>query len=145
MKPRIVIDAFWEKVEKRSDGCWEWSGARSDGYGHIRIRGRLVLAHRLAYEMFVGPVPIGKELDHKCRNTYCVNPDHLEPVTHAENLRRGINFRKENGTYIASMSKRVNCPKGHPYNEENTGHLANGNRYCLTCNRERNRLRRSRS
>lgn len=76
------------------DGCWEWTGARQpDGrydYGMFWDGTRAVRAHRFAYELLVGPIPVGLELDHLCRNPPCVNPAHLEPVTHAENIRRGV-------------------------------------------------------
>lgn len=70
-------------------GCWEFTGCKvKGGYGRLWCRGRQVMAHRAAYEEFVGPIPAGMHLDHICRNTSCVNPDHLEPVTQAENNRR---------------------------------------------------------
>jgi hypothetical protein len=72
--------------------CWEWTGSlMTDGYGQKCHGGRYVAAHRLVYEALVGPVPEGLELDHLCGNPSCVNPDHLEPVTHQENMRRGRN------------------------------------------------------
>jgi hypothetical protein len=72
-------------------GCWEWTGARCRGYGMATSHtGKTVGAHRYAYQSLIGPIPEGLVLDHLCRNPGCVNPGHLEPVTSAENTRRGI-------------------------------------------------------
>ena len=94
---------FWAKVRigsvpaDRPDlgPCWEWRACHtSEGYGRFRTgsrtdgSGRLVLAHRLAFEALIGAVPQGLEPDHLCRNSPCVNPAHLEPVTHAVNIQR---------------------------------------------------------
>lgn len=85
---------FMSFVAKTGDGCWRWTGSRSGSaleYGQFswRIMGRPMMgAHRAAWELFRGPVPDGLTLDHLCRNTLCVNPTHLEPVTQAENNRR---------------------------------------------------------
>lgn len=81
-------DKFWAKVE-RGEGCWVWVGAiQSKGYGSFWSNGRSTLAHRVSYRDLVGEIPDGETLDHLCRNLRCVNPDHLEPVTREENLRR---------------------------------------------------------
>ena len=78
-------------VEDRGHGtpCWVWALRTNNGYGVLSFRGRQWYAHRLIYEATHGPVPRGKELDHVCRVSLCVNPDHVEPVTHAENVQRG--------------------------------------------------------
>jgi hypothetical protein len=91
--PRVPLaDRFWAKVDRRGpDDCWIWLGAKiSSGYGTIYFGGkvRIVLAHRVAFELEVGPIPDGLELDHLCFERACVNPAHLEPVTKQENLRR---------------------------------------------------------
>lgn len=89
---RPLEERFWEKVEKMApDGCWFWLASTRNGYGQIGqwSKGTIDYAHRVAYEMLVGPIPAGLVLDHICRNPSCVNPAHLEPVTQAENLRRG--------------------------------------------------------
>lgn len=81
---------FWAKVRRTGTTCWNWQGARqSRGYGSFGIApGRTALAHRVAYEAMVGPIPDGMTLDHLCENKVCVNPAHLEPVTREENTRR---------------------------------------------------------
>lgn len=86
-------ERFWRYVE-RGPGCWEWKASKDrKGYGHFSARergkGLTVVAHRISYELLVGPIPDGLTLDHLCQNTSCVNPAHLEPVTVQENLRRG--------------------------------------------------------
>jgi hypothetical protein len=82
--------AFWRKVAKAGpDECWLWTGGvRTTGYGQIRYLGRNHAAHRVSYEINVGPIPEGLHIDHLCRVRLCVNPIHLEPVTQDENNRR---------------------------------------------------------
>ena len=87
--PVNTMDHFWAKVDK-TDTCWLWTSTLNwDGYGQIRMQGKMRIAHRLSYETLVGPIPGGLELDHLCKVRNCVRPDHLEPVTHAENVARG--------------------------------------------------------
>ena len=72
-------------------GCWMWQrGLDSDGYGKHWHQGDTIRAHVFSFEQKYGLVPVGLTLDHKCRNRTCVNPDHVEPVTVAENTRRGL-------------------------------------------------------
>ena len=86
------------------DACWPWIGAKDGkGYGNtLSPSGRIGAAHRLVYEYEVGPIPDGLTIDHLCRNTSCVNPGHMEPVTAAENARR------------ASILLVGRCYRGHP-------------------------------
>ena len=117
---------FWAKVKKGS-GCWLWLGIphNSKGYGRITVAGRKWLAHRFAYTFLVGPIDPGLELDHLCRNTQCVNPAHLDPVTPEEHVRR-----TDQG---AHNRRKRHCPKGHPYDLENT-RWSGGRRHCRACN-----------
>ncbi len=81
---------FWSKVDK-TGACWNWIAGRSgSGYGSFLLNGSYRCAHVVSWEAVNGDVPDGMELDHLCRNQLCVRPDHLEPVTHAENVRRGM-------------------------------------------------------
>lgn len=137
-----LVVRFISKVDFTGgpDGCWNWTGATSGhGYGHIRSGGRgepELSAHRASYEMLVGPIPEGLHLDHLCRNRACVNPAHLEPVTCAENIRRG-----ETG---ANERRKTHCPQGHPYSGANLHITPQGYRRCRACNREKSRRLRAR-
>jgi hypothetical protein len=84
-------------------------------------------AHRLAYQLSVGQVPEGRDLDHLCRNRARVNPSHLEPVEHRENVMRGQSFSAIN-------AQKTHCPQGQPYDEANTYADSRG-RHCRVCNR----------
>lgn len=122
---------FVSKFEVDENGCWVWTGAATKGYGQFKFNKRQMSAHRVAYELVVGPIPEGLVIDHLCRQTLCVNPAHMEPVTNAENIRRG-----EVG---ANERSKTHCPQGHPYDDENTTlHLGKWRR-CRACNRARNR------
>ena len=89
-----LAERFWSKVDHPdANDCWPWLGAKNPkGYGRIKADGgrRTLQAHRVAYELLVGPIPDGHHLDHLCRNRGCVNPSHAEPVTPKENIGRGL-------------------------------------------------------
>lgn len=102
--------------------CWLWKGALKDGYGSQHSEGKTWQAHRLIYTLLVGPIPEGLDLDHLCRVRHCVNPDHLEPVTRAENLRRSKNIGKgdpwKNRRLVAGNRKIGHCANGHRWTDE---------------------------
>jgi hypothetical protein len=91
---RPAAERLLSRFTVEPNGCWRWTtGLTGSGYGHFSIRGLYYQAHRLLYILIVGPIPDGLEPDHLCRNRWCVNPTHLELVTHAVNGQRGIRTR----------------------------------------------------
>lgn len=126
-----------ERLEKNTDKrtpteCWPWKGrVDTKGYGLILMRrnGRMLSfrAHRCSYEQYKGPIPVGLELDHLCRVLLCVNPNHLEPVTHAENMRRS-------GPY----KRAAQCKRGHDLTGTNRVTFSSGKSRCLACKLDHN-------
>ena len=98
------------------------------GYGAIWETDKMLSAHRVSYEMFHGPIPEDMEIDHLCRIRQCVRPAHLEVVTHLENMHRADRA-------LGIRSAATHCPRGHPYDEENTFLDRRGKRYCRMCQR----------
>lgn len=115
---------FLRKVDTSGD-CWLWTASTRNGYGQFRATPQLkVEAHRWMYEQLVGPIPTSIVIDHLCCVPLCVNPSHMEPVTDAENKRRG-------------MAAMTHCPKGHRYTEANTLRTPSGHKRCAACVKER--------
>lgn len=112
-------------------GCWIWTGPLDTyGYGQARMTGRTPIAHRVVYTDVVGAIPEGLELDHLCRVRACVNPAHLEPVTHRVNVLRGKGIAA-----VAADTK--SCPQGHPYDGRNLLVFSDGKRRCRACRNAR--------
>lgn len=91
-EPLKYLDGRPKYIVDERSGCWIWIGAKADtGYGVTNVGGyKLQYAHRISWEIFVGPIPAGLHVDHKCRNRACINPEHLEPVTQLINNRRAV-------------------------------------------------------
>ena len=128
---RAVLERFEEKILRTPGGCWRWTAARvQDGYGQFKFNGRMVGSHRFAYEQYVGPIPEGLQIDHLCRNRWCVNPLHLEPVTQRENILRGHS--------PAGLRARASkCQRGHAFDSVNTYYDKGGYRHCRRCAADR--------
>ena len=125
------FDQFIQKDEKT--GCWNWLGSKDKrGYGRLFFKGKMVLAHRFSYEQVKGKIPASLEIDHICRNTTCVNPEHLELVTHIENVRRGLGNR---------YKEKTHCKNGHEFTPQNTINRKFGRRGCKACRKIQGRNR----
>ena len=139
-KARPPAERFFEKTRVMPSGCIEWTaGTNGVGYGlfhpHTTTGGPKEYAHRWAYEFRHGPIPAGLHLDHLCRNTLCVNPDHLEAVEPAVNNLRGMSSPAMN-------ARKTECLRGHPLSGTNLYiSPATGYRRCRECARQRDRRR----
>jgi hypothetical protein len=116
-------------IPEPTSGCWLWLGIANakNGYGYAPLgrRGCTRLSHRLSYEVFVGPIPPGLHIDHRCSTKLCVNPDHLEAVTQQVN-----NQRQRHSNQFRSVTA---CVNGHPFDADNTYLRPTGGRACKTC------------
>lgn len=132
-----LAERMMAKVTIEESGCWTWRGALTEeGYGSIRVRGRTQRAHRVAYELFAGAIPVGAIIDHLCRVRACCNPDHLEPVSNRTNVGRGINPL---AARIRAFDSGI-CLRGHDLSLPGAVYVRpSGNRECVQCRRDRKR------
>lgn len=120
-------DRIWSKIEVATSGCWIWTASGTpDGYGSVRHNGTTARAHRVVYELLVGPIPEGLTLDHLCNTTRCVNPTHQVPATQRENILRG-------NAMGARHARKTHCDNGHPFDLLNTRISSRGWRVCRAC------------
>lgn len=128
--PERVLQNFLDKIEI-VDECWEWRGAHKNqdplNYGYFQdpLAGKVRLAHRVAYEWWVGPLEDDLEINHLCCNRSCVRPEHLEQITRHENLMKSEGITAHN-------AQKTHCPKNHLYD----GYNSQGRRICKTCQRD---------
>ena len=127
---QTVSERFWGKVIPYND-CLLWVGAKTSGYGQFWYASKLRLAHRVMYEWVRGPIPHGTEIDHTCTLRACVNPNHLEAVSHPENCKRSL-------TRGYRVARPLFCAHGHPYTGNNRRFDPRGALRCRTCERLRN-------
>lgn len=125
LRPKTLRQRFAAKVNKETtDGCWEWTAfVSAEGYGRFGVGHRVLLAHRVSWELINGHIPDGMFLDHRCANRKCVNPEHLRVVTNGQNMQHVTGVRTDNksGVRGVSWSKRENAWRayaslnGHQY------------------------------
>ena len=124
-KPIPMIERFEEKyMPEPMSGCWLWIGAtggrKGSGYGRFWDGERYDLVHRISYRYFNGAIPDGCIVDHKCDNSSCVNPKHLQTISQSNNVLRGVRLKSH-------------CKHGHEYTKENTTIKRDGSRSCRAC------------
>ena len=119
----IDTNGYLRKIRKHN-GCWLWRGYKNkDGYGVLFAGGRSWKAHRFYYTKFASEIPKNLTIDHLCRVRHCVNPKHLERVSHQTNVSRGLN----------GIANNPNCKHGHPYSESNTYYVIQRGRQRRRC------------
>ena len=121
------MERFWSKV-KKEDGCWIWLASRDRmGYGTFGFDGKVQKAHRVSYQLEIGPIPSGAHILHSCDNPPCVNPAHLRAGTRSDNMRDKVERGRDWNV------KKTECIHGHPFDDLNTYITPDGRRNCRTC------------
>lgn len=116
------------------NNCHGWTASRAGhGYPYISFNGKRQLVHRITHEQMFGPIPEGKEAHHECENKGCINPLHIRPVSHSENIKLSNPWKS------SWLRKKTHCPEGHEYNQSNT-YLWRGYRHCRSCRKTRQQL-----
>jgi hypothetical protein len=136
-KPTPMAERLLKRSYRTESGCLVWDGSvGSTGYGQLPTSHpkRSVVAHRAAYEAWIGPIPDGLQIDHLCRNRRCIEPTHLEAVTPRENLLRS-------SAPNAIAARRSTCKNGHEWTDATTYRTKKGSRVCRTCHRLYERAR----
>lgn len=121
-----LIDRILRRIKKLPDGCWEWTGSLSYGYGILTYKRKRMRVHICTFNHFVGPVPVRSELDHLCKNKRCCNPDHLEPVSHR------VNILRSDHPNVVLMHRGV-CKRGHAIAGDNALPTSDGRIRCKKC------------
>ena len=141
VKPKLIEFRLLSKI-KKTETCWLWEGQKNvNGYGKIGIgsrtdkTNRMVYAHRLSYEIYVGPIPEYLTINHICKVRNCVNPSHLEAITLIENLKKA-DLGKNTGL---KQRSKTHCPSSHEYDKRNVRIARDGSRKCKPCQTKRSR------
>lgn len=126
-----VMDRFWSKVDRQTEGCWKWKGSINGyGYGLFCFRGTSWIASRFVWQALNGPAPADMVVDHICNTRSCVRPDHLRILTDKANLLRGTGI-------AAKCARKTHCNQGHEFTPENTYVWKGTDRHCRTCHRQK--------